>query len=209
LHDRENSVKALLHHQHQTFEELGRCRFDDLWSEFSSLDKRGHVSKESVYAGLGKRFGFDDLLQGLLTDNFYASYVRFTYGFPGMSEVLNEIRRARKTAIVTNGTVKMQEGKIVALGLDGLVDVVTISEAVQVRKPDPRIYQLALEALGISADRAVFVGDHPEADVAGAKRAGLRAIWFRDLYWGECDCADGTVNTLNELPAEILRLERI
>ena len=48
-------------------------------------------------------------------------------------------------------------------------------------KPDPRIFQLALERLGTPAAASIFVGDSTERDVAGARAAGMRAIDVRSL----------------------------
>jgi putative hydrolase of the HAD superfamily len=46
-----------------------------------------------------------------------------------------------------------------------------------VRKPDPRIFALALGAMDMGAADAWFVGDHPMIDVRGARSAGLTAVW--------------------------------
>ncbi|MBT3346182.1 MAG: HAD family hydrolase [Gemmatimonadetes bacterium] len=88
--------------------------------------------------------------------------------------------RARNLAlaIVTNGTVKSQQRKLDALELEAEVDAVVISEAVGCKKPDPRIYTAALDALGVPAEQAIYIGDHPINDVLGATDAGLRAIWL-------------------------------
>jgi putative hydrolase of the HAD superfamily len=57
-----------------------------------------------------------------------------------------------------------------------LFDVTVFSCSVGLRKPDPRIYQLAAEQLGIEASRAVFVGDGANDELAGAERVGMRAV---------------------------------
>jgi len=48
-------------------------------------------------------------------------------------------------------------------------------------KPDPRIYELVLEAAGVPASRILFVGDTPAADIDGPRRAGMRAMHIDDL----------------------------
>ena len=56
------------------------------------------------------------------------------------------------------------------------------SSEVGVRKPDPRIFRRALDALGVEPENALFVGDRLYEDVLGAARAGMRtvqALWFR------------------------------
>jgi putative hydrolase of the HAD superfamily len=52
-----------------------------------------------------------------------------------------------------------------------------VSGEVGVGKPDPRIFDLALRLLGASPEEAVMVGDNPTRDVAGAKAAGVTAVW--------------------------------
>jgi putative hydrolase of the HAD superfamily len=69
-------------------------------------------------------------------------------------------------------------GKLDRLGLTDRFDVLAISEAEGIAKPDPRIFTATLERLGCSADETVMVGDSWSADVEGAHAAGLRAIWL-------------------------------
>jgi putative hydrolase of the HAD superfamily len=66
--------------------------------------------------------------------------------------------------------------------LAGRLDVVVFSSEVGVRKPRPEIFHAALERLGVTPDRALFVGDRLNADVRGAHDVGMRtvqAMWFR------------------------------
>jgi putative hydrolase of the HAD superfamily len=62
------------------------------------------------------------------------------------------------------------------LGLGGLVDRVVVSAEVGAAKPAREIFERALREVQCAASRAVFVGDSPETDVAGALGAGLRAV---------------------------------
>jgi len=78
----------------------------------------------------------------------------------------------------------------------------TFSDELGIRKPDPRVFQTTLSALGVGAAAAVHVGDDPVADVAGAKRAGLRAVYVgRSAGAPEVAAADATIGSLRELPA--------
>jgi FMN phosphatase YigB (HAD superfamily) len=52
-----------------------------------------------------------------------------------------------------------------------------VSEADGVRKPDPEIFLRAAAQLETGADEVVFLGDNPQADIAGAQRCGMKAIW--------------------------------
>jgi putative hydrolase of the HAD superfamily len=61
-------------------------------------------------------------------------------------------------------------------GLGDLLDDVVTSAEVGARKPDPRIFEVALERAGCATNEAIHVGDTPEEDLAGASAAGIRAL---------------------------------
>lgn len=61
-------------------------------------------------------------------------------------------------------------------GLMPCLDAVVVSGEENLKKPDPRLFALALERLGCKAKDTVFVGDHPDQDIRGALQAGLRAV---------------------------------
>jgi putative hydrolase of the HAD superfamily len=68
------------------------------------------------------------------------------------------------------------------LGIAERIDVAVFSSEVGRRKPDPAVFERALEALGVQAERALFVGDSLAADIAGAAALGMhtcQAVWFR------------------------------
>jgi putative hydrolase of the HAD superfamily len=101
----------------------------------------------------------------------------------------------------------MQSGKLACLELSSSFDAIMISAAEGIHKPDPRIFHRALAQLEVSPDRAVFVGDHPEVDIAGARAAGMRAIWRRDPKVSGPVEADAVVDQVADL-LELLGLAR-
>ncbi len=79
--------------------------------------------------------------------------------------------------IVTNGT-SMQHATVKARGLEALAKCLIVSDEVACRKPDPAIFRLALDQLGLRAGRDVlFIGDDAIADIGGAKGVGLSTAW--------------------------------
>ncbi len=89
-------------------------------------------------------------------------------------------RRGVPWGIVTNGSTTGQQVAIRAASLDQLAPFIIVSEAAGYKKPDPRIFRDALELAGLSsAERVLFVGDNPLADIDGAKRFGMKAAWVR------------------------------
>ena len=96
--------------------------------------------------------------------------------YPDAAPVLGRLRHlGLRTAVVSNWDVSLRRilGEI---GLGGLVDEIVVSAETGVAKPDPGIFEEALKRLRRPARRAVFVGDSPETDIAGAQRTGLRAV---------------------------------
>ena len=122
-------------------------------------------------------------------------------GFHELMEALRE--RGIAMGIVTNGGVRAQNGKIDHLGLREQAKAVVVSEAVGCKKPDPRIFEIALREIGEPADEVWFVGDHPSNDVIGARALGMEGIWIEDGHaWpiGEPEPRPGfTVRTLREV----------
>jgi putative hydrolase of the HAD superfamily len=96
----------------------------------------------------------------------------------GMFELVAELRARRvPVGIISNSEGHLAE-LVEELGHRALFDVVIDSGKVGVDKPNPRIFQLAAEALGVSLAQIVHVGDAWEADVLGARAAGAQAVWY-------------------------------
>ena len=95
--------------------------------------------------------------------------------YPEVPAVLGELGELGVARIVvSNWDVSLRE-VLDRTGLAPLLDGIVISAEVGVAKPDPAIFERALALAGARADEALHVGDTPEADVAGALAAGLRA----------------------------------
>jgi len=93
-------------------------------------------------------------------------------------------------------------------GFDKLLDSVTYSQEVGAEKPAPQIFSKALERAHCAPSEAVHVGDSLRADVEGAQRSGMQAIWLnRADEPGSTNCL--TIRTLNELPAVLQLLGHV
>ncbi len=98
--------------------------------------------------------------------------------FPGTIDALDRFRReGMRMALITNGTVRLQQAKIDRFGLGPYFEFVQIEEAAGVGKPDPRAYILALDRLRLEARQVWMVGDNLVWDVQGAQRLGIFAVW--------------------------------
>lgn len=95
---------------------------------------------------------------------------------PGARALLRALRaKGVRTAVVSNFDGRLP-GILDALGLSELLDALVLAGDAGVAKPQPGIFALALERLGTPAAEALFVGDHPDEDLAGARNAGLRTV---------------------------------
>jgi putative hydrolase of the HAD superfamily len=109
---------------------------------------------------------------------YRAAYVDAWREVPGATELLATLAGRVRLGIVSNNVAREQREKIRACGLDPHLNGVVISEEVCVSKPDPAIFRIALAVIGTTAAQTVMVGDSWQADVAGARAAGMRAVWF-------------------------------
>jgi 2-haloacid dehalogenase len=93
--------------------------------------------------------------------------------YPEVKQTLTTLRTAGlKTAILSNGEPKMLAGAVDSAGIGDLLDGVHSVEDVGIYKPDPRVYQLSVDKLGVAADRICFVSMNPW-DAAGAAHFGF------------------------------------
>ena len=91
-----------------------------------------------------------------------------------------EIRKAGyRTALITNNIKEFADGWRAMIPVDDMFDVIVDSSEVGMRKPDPRIYQLALDQLGVAADRSVFLDD-AAGNIAAARALGMTGILVED-----------------------------
>lgn len=102
--------------------------------------------------------------------------------------------------IITNGLGEFQSSTIQGLGIEKYFQTILISEIEGVRKPEAEIFIRALCNLGVEANQSVFIGDHPDTDVMGAKHIGMKGIWKRDIGWQEPENVDGIIDDLGEIP---------
>jgi HAD superfamily hydrolase (TIGR01549 family) len=110
--------------------------------------------------------------------HYRSSYVTARRAVPGAQALLRELRSRVQIGVVSNNLLDEQQQKLAQCGLEGCVDALVVSEEAGVSKPEPAIFAIALDRLGCAADAAVMIGDSWAADVEGARRAGIRALWF-------------------------------
>jgi 2-haloacid dehalogenase len=124
--------------------------------------------------------------------------------YPEVPPVLRRLRDAGlRTAILSNGAPEMLAAGARSAGIEELLDASLSVEDVGIFKPHPKVYRLAVERLGVAADRIAFQSSNAW-DVSGAANFGLRAVWINRLGMPpEClpGAAEHELRDLAGLPA--------
>jgi putative hydrolase of the HAD superfamily len=152
-----------------------RYRSDDT---FWTSDERAADVWTGMYTLLCRRLGIPEYEAVALAHAVYDAFGEAAR-WRAYDDVAPAFRRLRdrgvKIGIISNWDTRL-EGLLDGLGLGVLVDTVVSSAVVGLHKPDPRIFELACERLGVDPGRCAHVGDHYYSDVVGARAAGMRAV---------------------------------
>jgi len=203
LYDRAAALRAFAADQHARLtDKLGNLGREPFVDRFMTLDANGHGAKRVAYETILGEAGAERGWAGSLTLDYERRFAAHCHPPDDLHPTLDALRaRGVRLGVVTNGRTAMQTATIAALGLAGRFDSILISQAEGMRKPDRAIFRRALARLGCAPSAAVFVGDHPEADIAGAARAGLRTVWRRTSSFSPPEAPDAAIERLGELPA--------
>jgi epoxide hydrolase-like predicted phosphatase len=136
--------------------ERGELSLEDARAELAAIARENGV--EVDFLSLFARMGREDPQRAAIVEG--AIQIR---------------QRGFRTALVTNNVKEFGDGWRQMVPMDELFEVVIDSSHVGVRKPDPRIFQMALDALGVAGHEAAFVDDHP-GNIRAAQALGMTGI---------------------------------
>jgi putative hydrolase of the HAD superfamily len=102
--------------------------------------------------------------------------------YPGVREVLDELRPRYTLGIVTDAQSAYAAAELRAVGLGDGFACLVVSGDYGYRKPDPRLFAAGLKALGVRPEQSLFVGNDMYHDIFGAQQAGLRAVFWPTQY---------------------------
>ena len=160
----------------------------DQWERWAVIERKWFTAFENgEVTHLGQRVercrefigrpGLSDEEALAMYEDYLAVYRSNWQAYPDALPSLQEaLGRGLKVGILTNGAEEMQRAKLERTGLwlDEMVMCATVELGAP--KPQPGSYRAALAKLGVSADRAVMIGDSLANDVEGARRAGMHAV---------------------------------
>ena len=168
----------------------------EMWSTSPEASRRFWLSVYEVFfdeLAVSAANGLGDALYGTFSD---MSNYRL---FPDVMAAVRRIALAGCSMGVVSNFEAWLDDLLVSLGLGELMPVRIISGAVGIEKPDPRIFEMALEASGLDAGDCVYVGDSIDFDVVPAQQVGMHAVLIdrRDRSAGH---VGARITSMEQLP---------
>lgn len=121
----------------------------------------------------------DDPRIAAAVNAYFSAFMGSCHLIPGTIDMLTALKGSYRLGLLSNFTHPPAIREIIhSLGLTPRFDPVLISGELGYRKPHPLVFQQLVRELGVTQDGILYVGDDPEADIMGAKQAGIRPVWF-------------------------------
>lgn len=166
----------------------------------------GEISREEVKVGryreLFKTIGVE--CDPVKATAYYESMLAIGHYFmPGAPELLEELYRKYRLYIVSNGTAKVQEGRIGSSGIKKYMDGIFISQILGANKPDKQFFDICFaEIPDFSLSETVIIGDSLSSDIKGGINAGITTVWFnpKGIENDNDIKPDYTIKELSEVP---------
>ena len=173
-------------------------------TNYWKLYRENNISKDKL------RYGrLDDTFKALdidistkiiykLSDDYIKYLSSFNFLIDGTIPILKFLESRYKLHIITNGFQEVQNLKLINSGIDGFFKTITNSEMAGVKKPNQKIFQLAIDKARTDFDSSIMIGDNLEADIHGALNSGMDAILFN---FHKINVPKGviSINKLNQL----------
>ena len=150
--------------------DLARLVFE---SEVGGQSMVGRATEADVWQHVADTFSLDDETLGQFIRDFWSGDRLDTE----LVEFVRSLRPRYRTAILSDAWPGVRDVFTQMFGLDTAVDEIIISAEEGIAKPDPRVFRIAAERLGVRPQEAVFVDDRPD-NVQGARAVGMRGIQF-------------------------------
>ncbi len=188
LHSCSDFITAYTENNHQLWADyhLGKITKDFLRAE--------RFSKTFIQLGIRP-----DAVPNQFEDDYVAISPTKTNLFEGAEQVLSYLQEKYTLHIISNGFKETTLTKMRLSNLNPYFENVIISEDVGVNKPNPLIFKYALEKAKAGKEESIMIGDSLEADIYGALKFGIEAIFFNPLEKDKPADVSGQVTHLKEL----------
>lgn len=170
--------------------------------KYWKLYREEKITKEALrYQRLKSAFdGVNYTISDSLIDKIAIDYIdnlsNFHHLFEGTFELLDYLKEKYTLHIITNGFAEIQSKKMMNSKIHHYFKEIITSESVGLKKPNPIVFNYALQAASAKATNSIMIGDSLEADIQGALNVGLQAI---HCVFDDVTITDKNIRTVNHL----------
>ncbi len=214
LWDHRKNAKLTLEGLFSTYkiQEKHQLSFDDFHHKYDEINERlwelirdGEIDKEYLrkhrFYDTFLHFGIDDFeLAQVFEHQFLDEIIAYNELIDGALDVLEYLKtKEYQIHIISNGFHEVTHRKIDGSGIRQYVETVTSADEVKVRKPNPKIFEFALNKANAERKESVLIGDDWIADVKGAQNFGMKAVFFDVLKDNRTEEGLTSIQDLNEI----------
>jgi len=166
--------------------ELKKTYFEDIQSQLKqSNETRPEVDVYKIFSNMMHRYGNKTYSKSAIVDTavlFRSLTMRRFEVFQGVYEVLESLLEKYKLSLISDAQWVFTEPEMAMLGLTPYFKFRILSSRFGFKKPDVRLFDMAMKKLMINPKESVYIGDNPQKDLVGAKKAGMTFILFRSEF---------------------------
>lgn len=190
-------------------------RYSEINLMFWERLERGEITRAETLVGrfsaLFRELGVQ--VEGGLAESTYEKFLCIGHYFvPGAETLLESLYGKYRLYICSNGNKIVQDSRIASAGIAKYFDGIYISEEIGFNKPDKRFFEVCFADIpGFAPEKTLMVGDSLTSDIAGARNAGIKSIWFNPAHKPLRGAAvpDHEIDALEKLPPLLCEISNI
>lgn len=162
----------------------------------------------AALAKLGHSIDPDDPHISVAVERYFSAFIQHATIIPGTTEMLSTLSGSYRLGLLSNFTHPPAAMSLITqLELEPFFEVILISGDLGYRKPHPSVFEELVAQLEVQEKEIAFVGDDPDADIAGALRSGLKPIWTTYVRDNNISPAPGMLGPTDEEPGpDVVRI---
>jgi len=166
--------------------ELKKNYFDEIQTQLKqSNETYPEVDVYKIFSSMMHRYGNKTYSKSAIVDTavlFRSLTMRRFEVFQGVYEVLASLLEKYELVLISDAQWVFTEPEMAILGLTPFFKFRILSSRFGFKKPDVRLFDMAMKKLMIRNEETVYIGDNPQKDLMGAKKAGMKFILFRSEF---------------------------
>ena len=189
---------------YEIFRDIYETRNSQLWHDYHhGLVSRDYLMVER-FAHVLRQIGYEGEVEPMglrLNDEYLDRLATYSGLMPGAEAMLEYLRgKGYQVNVLSNGFDGIQQRKLRSAGVEGLVDRIILSDHCGVTKPQPGLFEYAMEQCGVAENECVMIGDDPDTDIRGAHEVGWHTIYYNVKHQEPfADTADVEIEHLDQV----------